>query len=145
MSPKLSLLSPLIGGNGRSDAVEQLAGEVKAVRENLTWLVSELDRRVWETLDPVLRHRQALTVAGLAGLALIVGGAVALLVPRHRPEPSPMEKARRLRQAVARIIEDPDSLAPPAPRVGRDILGAAGTVVAAAVAKKMLDRALARV
>lgn len=40
------------------------------------------------------------------------------------------------------MIEDPDRVARPAPGIGREVLGAAGTVVVATLTKKLIDRAL---
>jgi hypothetical protein len=39
------------------------------------------------------------------------------------------------------MVEDPDRVAQPTRGIGREVLGAAGTVIAATVAKKLIDRA----
>lgn len=145
MSEKFSVLPTMAETNSR-ESVEQLAAEVQAVRESLGRLMSEFDRRVRQTLNPLgLRH--PLAVFGLAGLTflLFIGGAVGIAVRRTRRPAGPIKKAQRLGRAVARMVEYPDRVAQPAPNIGREVLGAVGTVVAATVAKKVMNRALSKV
>ncbi len=91
MSEKLSLLPNLAASDGR-ETVGRLASEAKAVGENVGRLMSGLDRRVRESLDPVLGQRRPLTVVGAAGLALALGGAVVS---------KPMAKNTTLRSGLA--------------------------------------------
>lgn len=142
VSEKLSLLNPLSGTNSR-EHLERLASEGEAVRDSLGRVVSDIDRRVREGVGPMLGRQDPLTIIGVAGLAFfVVGGIVGLALRRNRRPPGPLEKVRRLRRALERLMEDPDHAVRPAPGLGREVLGAVGTVMAATVAKRAIDRAL---
>jgi hypothetical protein len=101
MSPRLYLLSRLVGSDAGDNALEHLADRVKATRESLRRLIPEPDSRVREVLDPILRRRLPVAVLGLAGLTFAVGGMVGLVRRMKRPAPGPVEKARK---AVARMV-----------------------------------------
>ncbi len=138
MSERLSLLST----SNAQETVEQLAGKVKEVRDNLGRMTSELDRRVQVALKPILRSHHPLTIVGLGGLTIfLVGSAFRLVLRRRHKETGLLEKGRRLRQALVRIVEDPDRVAQPAQSLGRDVLGVTCSVAAATLAKKLIDRA----
>jgi hypothetical protein len=138
MSERLSLLSP----SDARESVEQLAGKVKEVRENLGRMTSELDRRVHDALQPIVRSRVPLTVVGLGGLTLLlIGNVVGLVRRKKRKEANLLEKGRRLGRAVVRVVENPDRMAQPPQGLGREVLGVACTVAAATLAKKLIDRA----
>ncbi len=138
MNERISLLST----SNAQETLEHLAGKVKEVRENLGRMASQVDRRAQDALKPILRSHHPLTVVGLGGLTFfLVGGAVRLVLRRRHKETGLLEKGRRLRQAVVRIVEDPDRVAQPAQSLGRDVFGVACTVAAATLAKKLIDRA----
>lgn len=141
MSKRLSLLRSLAASEAREN-IEGLASEVKAGRESLGRLMSELDHWVRQALDPVLRRRHPLVVFGLGGLGFFVlGGVVGIALRRNRRADVPTEEARRHPRTVTPIVEDPNRVAHPVPSILREVLGAAGAVIAAAVAKKLIDRA----
>jgi hypothetical protein len=114
-------------GNGSAARVRELDQETGAVRRQLDDLLSELDRRRHEALDwrlQVRRHGRALAFAagGIAAAATLV---VALYRARARRQATLAarlsdltDRGDRLRRALARIIEDPDRLAPEEPRTG---------------------------
>jgi hypothetical protein len=143
MSERLALLST----SNAHETVEQFAGKVRELWDNLGEMTSKLDRRVQETLKPILRSNHPLTViglgvVGLGGLTFILAGsAVRLVLRKKRKEASFLEKGRRLGRAVVRVVENPDRVAQPTQRLGRDVLGVACTVAAATLAKKLIDRA----
>jgi hypothetical protein len=138
MSERPALLST----SDAQDTVEKLAGKLKDVRETLGRITSELTRRTQDALKPIWRSLPPLPVVGLGGLTfLLVGSAVGLELRRRRKEISLLEKSRRLRQALLRIVEDPDRVAQPAQSLGRDVFGVVFGVAAATLAKKLIDRA----
>jgi hypothetical protein len=138
MSERLSLMS---ASNARESA-EQFAGKVKEIRENLGHMASELENRVQDALKPILRSHHPLTIVGLGGLSFfLVGSAIGFAMRKRRKEATLLEKGRRLRRAVVRIVEDPDRMVPPAPSIGRDMFGVACSVIAATLARKLIDRA----
>jgi hypothetical protein len=138
MSERLALLST----SNAHETVEQFAVKVRELWDNLGKMTSKLDRRVQETLKPILRSNHPLTVVGLGGLTFILAGsAVRLVLRKKRKEASFLEKGRRLGRAVVRVMENPDRVAQPTQRLGRDVLGVACTVAAATLAKKLIDRA----
>ena len=53
----------------------------------------------------------------------------------------PMSKARRLKHALSRMIDEPHKVAKSEPTVPEKILAAAGTVAATMIVKKMMERA----
>jgi hypothetical protein len=140
------------GTNGidiSSPPPEALEREVEAIRGSLDGIVSELDRRRHELTDWRLqarRHRGKLLVVG-GSLLAIMAGFVTMVALRHRRQQRLMaqaglfaNKARRLRRALARMIDDPDKVAAPAPSIGHKIATAAGSALAVAVAKKLATK-----
>jgi hypothetical protein len=123
-----------------SQEVATLEQEIEDIRRGLDDIVGELDRRRHELMDwrlQLRRHRTGVLL--IAGVVLVsVAGLVGLRVRRHRLRERPVSKVRRLRHAVARMIDDPDSVARPTPKVGRRILAAAGSAAASALGKRMI-------
>jgi hypothetical protein len=111
-------------GNGAAARVRELDHETSAVRRHLDDLLMELDRRRHEALDwrlQIRRHSRALalTAGGIAAAATVV---VALYRVRARRQATLAarvselaDRGDRLRRALARIIDDPDRLAPEEP------------------------------
>lgn len=132
--------------NGTSDQKNAIAGEIEAIRGDMGQILSELDRRRRELFDvrlQVKRHPVAVAVAGaLAATAL--GGTVALLVWSRRRRSRPVQKARDIRHALARLVDDPRRVAKE-PSMGLKIATAAGSAAASLVVKNLVSRALARV
>jgi hypothetical protein len=110
-----------VTSNGSAARVRELDQETGAVRRQLDDLLAELDRRRHEALDwrlQVRRHGRALALAagGIAAAATLV---VALYRMRARRQATLAarlsdlaDRGERLRRALARVIEDPDRLAP---------------------------------
>jgi hypothetical protein len=143
----------VVEDNGTNGRVRALGDEITDVRRRLDALVMELDRRRHNVTD-WKRHlrRHAGTVA--IG-ALVVGVSVAAPIlfsrtrSRHRRVSSSLvargadfnQKARRLGQAVERIADDPDRLAPTAAAAG---LGSRTIVAVAAMLAQVLATSVVR-
>ena len=120
----------------------ELEGEISEIRGRLDHSLAELDRRRHEATDiklQIRRHPGAVAAAG--GVVLLLLGGVAYAIwAAHRRE-QPMNKAKRLRLAVSRMIDEPQKVAKAEPTVPEKILGAVGVTVATILAKKLMERA----
>lgn len=122
-----------------------IEAEVDAVRNELTTLVAELDRRRHELFDMRLQLRRHLlpvvltTVVGAAALA----GAVALGIRRSRYRRTLPVRGRRVSEAVGRLLDHPERVGTE-PTVVERIAATAGSTLAVYLVKLTLDRVLAR-
>ncbi len=123
--------------------VGRVAGEIDVLRNELGGLVAELDRRRHEALDVRLQvSKHPLTVAAIATVsALVLGGAIALVVRGRRQQRRPTVRARQTRRALARLFEHPDRVAAE-PSIANKVATAVVVAVATALAKRLLDRSL---
>jgi hypothetical protein len=134
--------------NGRAvslpprEAARQLESEIAAVREELSALVAELDRRRHEAFDVKLQVRRHGLELALTGVALVAAasGFVWLRSRRSRRRAGWRGQLERLREAV--IPPRKAGRRTEAPRVVTGILTAAVNAGAAAVIKRGLERAL---
>jgi hypothetical protein len=129
-----------------SDEAERLQHDIEAIRDNLGGLIGELDHRRHEALNLRLqlrRHALPVTIGALAILGLVATG-IAVRVARNRRRERLPARLRRLRHAVARMIDDPDHVAEGRPKVGTKILTAGGTAGAAVVARRLAERLIRR-
>jgi hypothetical protein len=120
----------------------ELETEITEVRTRLDRSLAELDRRRHELTDvrlQVKRHPMVAVAAGVTVLALLGGVAYAVWAARQRNKP--VSKARRLRHALSRMIDEPQKVAKSEPTVPEKILAAAGTAAATILVKKMMERA----
>ena len=120
---------------------EELEREVEGIRDNITGIVGELDRRRHDLLDwrAQLRKHGVVLAALTAGWVLAFGVTMAVGAARRKRQNRPLEKARRLRRALSRMIAHPELVAQPEPSIGRKILGAAASATAGALAKALLS------
>jgi hypothetical protein len=122
-----------------------IEAEVDAVRNELTTLVAELDRRRHELFDVRLQLRRHVlpvvltTVVGAAALA----GAVALGIRRSRYRRTLPVRGRRVREAVGRLLDHPERVGTE-PTVVERIAATAGSTLAVYLVKLTLDRVLDR-
>jgi hypothetical protein len=102
------------------DVIEK---DIERMRGNLTVIVSELDRRRHELLDWRLQLKRHALAIGLAagGIALVVGGSIALLMKRRRRVP-------RIRRASGGL--------------GRRLLSAIASALVTALAKRFANKLL---
>jgi hypothetical protein len=128
------------------EQVEEIAREIEELRGEMTPLLAELDRRRREVLDWKNQARKhALPVAAAAvALVLAAGWIVWSAVEERRERRRPVVKVRRLREAVARMIHDPERVAAGDPsglrNVGLAMARTAGTTAASVIAKRAVER-----
>lgn len=123
----------------------QLEGEIAVLRDELTGLVAELDRRRHELTDFKLqarRHVLGLTLTG-ASLLASAAGFVWLSVWHSRRRSQTTARMRRLQEAVSRMVNRPDRVAAE-PGIPARILTAAANAAVATAIKKVLERCLQR-
>lgn len=123
----------------------RIEGHIETLRHELGDLIGELDRRRLAAFDlraHARRHPVALAVAGVV-LAALVGTGVALMVRRRNERERPVNRARRARRAMERLIDDPDRFAHE-PAVREKILAAAGTALASILVKRAMSRVVPR-
>jgi len=120
-----------------AETPEELEHEVADIRGNMTGIVRELDRRRHVLFDWRAQLRKHALVLGLgtAGLVCVISGAVVLHAWRKRRRDQPLVKARRLREALSRMIANPELVAQPRAGVGEKALAAAASAVAGTLAK----------
>src|SRR5207253_9941666 len=92
---------------------------------------SSARRRVRSTASPKTNRRRSITCR---------------VLNRRRADgicsqDGPIPKLRRLRQAIGRMVDEPQKVAKSKPGVGEKIIAAVGTAAAAALTKKMIERA----
>jgi hypothetical protein len=130
------------GSPGPGD-VHRVAGEIDVLRHELGGLVAELDRRRHEALDlrlQVSRHPVLVAAVATAG-ALLLGGAIALIVREARERRKPTRKARDIRDALGRLVERPREVASQ-PSIGNKIATAVGVAIATTLAKRLMERSM---
>ena len=81
-------------------------------------------------------------VAVGAGAALVLGGLIAFAVRSRRERQRPVNRAREVRSALARLVDHPDRVAAE-PWIPEKILGAMGVAAGTALAKRLVDRMVA--
>jgi hypothetical protein len=120
---------------------QELEREVEDIRDNITGIVGELDRRRHDLLDWRLQLRKhgPVLVAVTAGWVLAFGMTMAVGAARRRKRNRPLEKARRLRQALSRMVAHPELVAQPQPGIGRKVLAAAVSATVGALAKTLIQ------
>ena len=130
-------------GNGGAGPAE-LEREIVGLRSEMGDLVGELDRRRREVFDLRLQARRHPLALGLVGLgaALLLGGAVAVVVSRQRHRRRPGYRARQLRAALQRVVEHPELVARGEPPPSEKILTAVGVAAAGILVRRALERAV---
>ena len=121
---------------GKKRIAPRLQGEVRQLRRQLDETLAELDLRRRELTNwrlQVRRHWRALAACGA-----VAAGTVAWLVYRHRERERPLGKVRRLRRALARMIDNPDAVARSSP--GSEAAAAVVKPVAGGLIRRLLGR-----
>jgi hypothetical protein len=126
-------------GNG----MHEIEGEISEIRGRLDQSLAELDRRRHEATDVKLQiRRHPAVVAAAGGVVLLLLGGVAYAIWAARRREQPINKAKRLRLAVSRMIDEPQKVAKGEPTVAEKVLAAAGTAAATMLTKKIIERAM---
>jgi hypothetical protein len=115
---------------------------VAQIRDELTAILRDLDRRRHELMDwrlQMRRHPVAWSTA-LGVLLLLAGGAVALAVSRRRRAQRAPPPIERLRRAFARTIYHPDLVTVAEPSLGQKALATAVSGAVAVLSKAALQR-----
>jgi hypothetical protein len=131
------------GSSGSRATVVRVHSEIDTLRSELGGLVAELDRRRHEALDlrlQVKRHPVLVAVVATTA-ALVVGGALAILVQGRRERRRPAVRARQARHAFARLMEHPDRVAA-VPSIGNKVATAVAVALVTGLAKRLLDRSI---
>jgi hypothetical protein len=134
------------GTNGVSDDPEVLSARAAQSRARLGEIVSELNER----RHLVTRARGAITdnplafVAGGLLVAGLAGGMVALTVRRRRRRAEWPARARRLRQAVGRMVARPERVAASDPSRTSKLVTAIITTAATAMVKRLIEEGVKR-
>jgi hypothetical protein len=132
-----------VNGQRNGNGLHQIEGEISEIRGRLDQSLAELDRRRHEATDVKLqirRHPGAVAVAG--GVVLLLLGGVAYAIWAAHQRERPVSKARRLKLAVGRMIDQPQKVAKAELTVPEKILAAAGTAAATILTKKLIERAM---
>lgn len=134
-----------VSANGKDtpEVPEVIEGRIGLLRHELGELVAELDRRRHEATDIRLQVKRHPMIAGAAAVtvAAAVGGIIAFAIWNARRRERPVEKARRARRAVQRLMDDPENMARE-PSITEKILAAAGTAAASLLVKRAFERAM---
>ena len=120
----------------------EIEREIEHLRKRLDRSLSELDRRRHELTDVKLqmrKHPQVFIGAGAAA-ALLVGGVAFAIWRANKREEIP-QKARRLRIAFGRAVDQPEKVARGEAPAWEKILAAVGTTIAVGLTKKFIERA----
>ena len=120
----------------------EIEREIEHLRTRLDRSLSELDRRRHELTDVKLqmrKHPEVFIGAG-AAVALVVGG-IGFAIWRSRKREQLPQKARRVRIAFGRAVDQPEKVARGEAPAWEKILAAVGTTIAVSVTKKLLERA----
>jgi hypothetical protein len=131
------------GADRVNNGTHHIEGEIAEIRGRLDQSLAELDRRRHEATDVKLqirRHPGAVAVAG--GVVLLLLGGVAYAIWAARKRERPVNKAKRLKLALSRMIDEPQKVAKAEPTVPEKILAAAGTAAATFLTKKIIEKAM---
>jgi hypothetical protein len=131
------------GADRVNNGTHHIEGEIAEIRGRLDQSLAELDRRRHEATDVKLqirRHPGAVAVAG--GVVLLLLGGVAYAIWAAHKRERPVNKAKRLKLALSRMIDEPQKVAKAEPTVPEKILAAAGTAAATILTKKIIERAM---
>jgi hypothetical protein len=88
------------------------------------------------------RRHPVLLASVAAGAALLLGAGIAVAVRSRRERQRPVNRAREVRRAMARLVEHPEDVAAK-PKIREAIISAVGVAIATTLAKRLVDRVVA--
>jgi hypothetical protein len=122
-------------------APREIERDIGVLRTRLDRSLAELDRRRHELTDIKLQMRRHPAVFIGAGAVVVLAlGGVGFAVYRSRKREELPQKARRIRIAFGRAVDQPERVARSEPPAWEKILTAVGTAIAVNLAKKMIER-----
>lgn len=126
--------------------MKEIAEEIHELRDEVTPLLTELDRRRRDALDWKLQARAHVLPVGIAALCIagLTGYAIWSSIHARRERHRPVVKARQLRRAVTRMIDEPERVAAADPSGLRSIGIAVARTAATAAASIVVRRAVER-
>lgn len=135
--------SRLTDGNGKAESrpPREIEREIETLRTRLDRSLAELDRRRHELTDIRLQMRKhpAVFIGAGVAVALMLGG-VGFAIYRSRKGEELPQKAKRLRIAGRRALDQQAKLVRAQPPVWQKMAAAVGTTIAVSLAKKMVER-----
>ncbi len=95
------------------ESPEFLEQEVREIRENVTEVIGELDRRRHEVFDWRIQLRRNAVPLALTtlGFLVFVAGAAGISAWRRRRRDRPLARAKRMRAALSRMVAHPELIA----------------------------------
>jgi hypothetical protein len=131
-------------GNGTASeprAPREIERDIEHLRTRLDRSLAELDRRRHELTDVKLQMRRHPVVFIGAGavVVLLLGGVGFAIYRSHKREEIP-QKAKRLRIAIGRAVDEPHKVARGDAPVWKKIVAAVGTTIAVSLTKKIIER-----
>jgi hypothetical protein len=122
-------------------SADEVGERVERSRNRLDHLVSELDQRRHVVTDAkrVLSDHPLYAVAGGLAVVGLIGGAIVLVVQHQRERALLSSRVSRLRQALARMIDNPQRVAPAGSTIPGKLLAAAGSAATTLLVKRMLE------
>lgn len=129
-----------------TDRVKEIAQEIDELRNEMTPLITELDRRRRDALDWKLQVQQHVVPVTVVALALlgVTGYAIWSSVHDRRERHRPVVKARNLRLALSRMMDEPQRVAPPEPSGMRALTSVVVRTAVTAAATIVVRRAVER-
>ena len=133
----------MTNGNGKAEtrSPREIEHEIEHARVRLDRSLAELDRRRHELTDVRLQMRKHPAVfIGAGAVMLLMLGGVGFAIYRSRKREELPQKAKRLRIAIGRAVDEPHKVARSEPPVWQKIVAAVGTTIAVSLAKKIVER-----
>ena len=133
----------MTNGNGKVEtrSPREIERDIEHARVRLDRSLAELDRRRHELTDVRLQMRKHPAVfIGAGAVVLLMLGGVGFVIYRSRKREELPQKAKRLRIAIGRAVDEPQKVARSQPPVWEKILAAVGTTIAVNLTKKMVER-----
>jgi hypothetical protein len=119
----------------------EIERDIEHLRTRLDRSLAELDRRRHELTDIKLQMRKHPAVFIGAGAVVVLAlGGIGFAIYRSRKREEMPQKAKRLRIAIGRAVDEPHKVARGEAPVWEKIVAAIGTTIAVNLTKKIIER-----
>lgn len=119
----------------------EIERDIEHLRTRLDRSLAELDRRRHELTDIKLQMRKHPAVFIGAGAVVVLAlGGIGFAIYRSRKREEMPQKAKRLRIAIGRAVDEPHKVARGEAPVWEKIVAAVGTTIAVNLTKKIIER-----